>query len=206
MEKKIKDLQEFRDDCISDINREQESMQISIQKLETVQRRSSTRVDGILGTVDRLETRTANAQELILRNNDDITSFRTQEAETRASIESLKRHREDSDKVEIVMKRRILDLESREKDLQKENQAFRKKTEDGFETLLGIIQNFKTLSKRQKEDVDALRKEIKDLEMVGEQQRSQISNLKTQLSLQIAQIEGTTTRRRSIHSTAAASL
>jgi prefoldin subunit 5 len=206
MEKKIKDLQEFRDDCISAINREQESMRISIQKLETAQKRSSTRVDGVSETVNKLETRTANVRTLTLEHHDIITGIRTQGAETRASLESLKRRCEQSDKSERHMKRRILDLENREKDVQKENQAFRKKTKDRFETLLGIIQNFETLSKRQKDDVDALKKEVKDLEMVGEQQKSQISNLKTQLSLQIAQIEGTGTRRRSTRGTAAASL
>jgi hypothetical protein len=208
MEKKIKTLEGSRDElCVSRINGVQESVRANIQILENVQRNSSTKVDGILGTVDRLYTRTANVQKLILRHSDDITDFRALVVETRASLESLKRRREDSDKTESEMKRRILDLEKREEELQKENQAFRKKTEDRFEGIIRAAkEKFETLSKRQKEDVDALRKDIKDLEMVGEQQRSQISNLKTQLSLQIAQSEGISTRQRSTRSTAAASL
>lgn len=185
MEKKIKSLEGSRDQCVSRINRVQESVTANIQTLETVQRRSSTKVDGILATVDRLETRTANVQKLILRHSDDIKGFRMEGVATTASIQSLNRRCEESDKSERDMKRRIIVLECSKADLRKGNQAFRKKTEDRFETLLGIIQNFETLSKRQKEDVDALRKEIKDLEMDGEQQRSQISNLKTVLSLQI---------------------
>jgi gas vesicle protein len=105
------------------------------------------------------------------------------------------------------LKRRILELERSKTDLENHNHALRIKTEKRFELLLqNIKENFDCLSKRQKEDTDALKKEIKDLEMVGEQQRSQISNLKTQLSLQIAPIEGTSTRRRSTRNTAAASL
>jgi chromosome segregation ATPase len=185
MGKRIKSLEGSRDECVSRINHVQESMRANIQTLETVQRKSSTKADGILTTVDRLETRTANVQKLILRHSDDIKGFRTEGVATSASIQSLNRRCEESEKSERAMKRRIIVLENSEADLRKENQAFRKKTEDRFETLLGIIQNFETLSKQQKADVDALRKEIKDLEMVGEQQRSQISNLKTVLSLQI---------------------
>jgi archaellum component FlaC len=129
---------------------------------------------------------------------------------TISSIQSLNRRCEESDKSERNMKRRIITLESSVADLRKENHAFRIETEQRFEIVLQTVQeNFETSAKRQKEDVDALKKEIKDLEMLGEQQRSQISNLKPQLSLQIAQIEqieGISTRRRSTRSIAAASL
>jgi hypothetical protein len=58
--------------------------------------------------------------------------IRTQGAETKASIESLKRRCEESDKSERDMKRRILDLENRGKDLRIKNLASRKKRGRSF--------------------------------------------------------------------------
>jgi hypothetical protein len=184
---KIMDLESWRDDYIRAAGREDTVMRAHLRILKNAQTTQSTAVDEVSGQVDRLETRTVNVQKLVLQHSQDIKKTQEMEAVTK---EALKRHCKESAKTESEIKKAIIiQLQRNKTDLQKESHAFRIETEKRFETLLQTVQEkFETLSKRQKEDVDALRKEIKDLEMVGEQQKSQISNLKTQLSLQIAQI------------------